>query len=722
MSRVPRTFRGIAGTSRGFSLLEMAVVLVILGLIAVAILAVIPRVTERMRLNTDENITKDASEAIYGFALKNHRLPCPDVNGDGLEGTGGTCASTDAVGAIPYRSLGLLGPVLDKARLPLRYGVYRNSGASADLVTLTNLYEPDIPGALTENPGTVSGCGALPAGTVQLSYKTDSSTTLTVTGSSGSFNVGDIVSGSTLDYNNVVNNTPVVPVGGVTNCPCGHTATACTQCTNFVAGERVYLQGNTSTQSPNATIDSVVNSGTRLILPFPTANPTYTTDSQGNTVLTSDGQFHVGDTVVGSETGVQATVTAFYFPGSAKINSIVTAGQTFDVTLTPPNIPSSGQDWSTAPPAPGFVSGQKLFSTPGGGTATYSSLQTSTATPFQVGETVNGSPSGASGTVQSDDGTTMTLTGVSGSFSAGDPTHTDSGGNADPISGDTITGATSGATGTVVSVSTDGRSEPTVTYGSITISDPNVTPSNQLNELDFCKALRNGFLSGPSTSEIHTVNDSNITINPAFLVVSGGVEDAVPGDVAFDGLNTISNPLDFNSPAMRRDANYDDVVNAAPFQVLDARLSCPRNLAAVNALAVSATVAQNIAISTFNNHENALSNIDATWAALKLAKANVAIQAFMVAESAAECLKAVNEAIDDFGVSTAWAAAGGCASAVAGVVNFAFAIDALTKAQDSYDFSCTDELSASAQRAEAQAAATTALSEALEADQKEGVK
>ncbi|MCG6872528.1 MAG: prepilin-type N-terminal cleavage/methylation domain-containing protein [Gammaproteobacteria bacterium] len=664
-ARGPRPFRG-------FSLIEMSVVLVILGLIALAAVALLPQLTDRMRLDTATGGLEDASEAIVGFAVENHRLPCPDIDGNGTEGAAGSCLATHEVGTIPYRSLGLHGPVVDQARLQLRYGVYRNAGANADLATLSNLFEPTLPGTLAITPGEVSFCGEVLADTIQIVYANGAENVLTVTPTSGNFAVGDYVSGSTLDYNNITPNTPTT----YPSCACGTVGLACAQCTDFVAGETIFLSGQTATDIPNAEIDSL--SGSRLILPFPV------------------GTFSVGNTIEGEDSGVTADVTAFYFPGTAKIESIITAGQVFTVSL----IPTASVFFSD--PNFGFLPGHLLFSS-GGDEATYVNLAQDQQSLFQIGETITGG--GASGTIDADTGTTLTVTGVSGTFSVGD----------------TIVGSTSGADADIVSITEDVFAEPDITYGSITIPDPNVTASGEMNELDFCKALRNGTLAADSAGDVHTLNTSSVVINPAYLVVSGGVEDAIPGDTAFDGLNEGIATVDFNSPALGRNATYDDLVRTTPMQRLDQRLSCPRKLGTVNAAAVSAMVAQNIAISSYNNNENALSAIQFAYAGLQLAIANVAIEAALTALAAAECAKGVTEAVLTKGGS-ALAAAAACVAAAGAVVNFAFAVDALNEATGSYNFACSDQLDAASELFAAETAAAAALALALEADQKGGTR
>jgi hypothetical protein len=51
----------------------------------------------------------DIMEALYGFALINGRLPCPDTDGDGISNptTSGTCTVATGDGWLPWQTLGL---------------------------------------------------------------------------------------------------------------------------------------------------------------------------------------------------------------------------------------------------------------------------------------------------------------------------------------------------------------------------------------------------------------------------------------------------------------------------------------------------------------------------------------------------------------------------------------------------------------------------------------
>ncbi|MBV1921582.1 MAG: type II secretion system GspH family protein [Pseudomonadales bacterium] len=130
----------------GFTLIELSVLIVVIGMLLLIAAQAIPLLSERQRLDTTDLTMDDVSQALVSFAAINARLPCPDVNNDGQEGTAGVCDPADDVGTIPYRELGFSDPVLDEAHLPIRYAVYRNSSETADLATLSNRFIPVLPG------------------------------------------------------------------------------------------------------------------------------------------------------------------------------------------------------------------------------------------------------------------------------------------------------------------------------------------------------------------------------------------------------------------------------------------------------------------------------------------------------------------------------------------------------------------------------------------------
>lgn len=90
----------------GFTLIEVAIVVGIVGLILGALLAPLSARYEAARLRQARGELSEAREALYGFALTYGRLPCPDSNGDGTEDAeGGGCLGEE--GNLPWTDLGV---------------------------------------------------------------------------------------------------------------------------------------------------------------------------------------------------------------------------------------------------------------------------------------------------------------------------------------------------------------------------------------------------------------------------------------------------------------------------------------------------------------------------------------------------------------------------------------------------------------------------------------
>lgn len=119
----------------GFSLIEMAVVMVIIGALLGGLLVSLSS-TQEINFRSDaENQIDEIIEALYGFAQANGRLPCPATAGsNGAEDPagGGTC--TEQYGFVPSATLGLSGAVntdglyTDPWLSPYRYNVTSANG------------------------------------------------------------------------------------------------------------------------------------------------------------------------------------------------------------------------------------------------------------------------------------------------------------------------------------------------------------------------------------------------------------------------------------------------------------------------------------------------------------------------------------------------------------------------------------------------------------------
>ena len=124
-------------SQRGFSLVEVSVVILIMGLLLGGLMMPLSMQRENARLREAAEKLASVQEAVQGFALVNGALPCPATPGsDGLASpSGGGC--TVQHGFVPATTLGLNGRrnddnlLLDAWGSPIRYSVTA-SDADAD--------------------------------------------------------------------------------------------------------------------------------------------------------------------------------------------------------------------------------------------------------------------------------------------------------------------------------------------------------------------------------------------------------------------------------------------------------------------------------------------------------------------------------------------------------------------------------------------------------------
>ncbi len=114
----------------GFSLIEMAVVLIILGFVLGALLMPLQAQRNQLFQSQTENTLDTAKKALLGFAQSRGRLPCPATAGsNGIEDptpVTGTC--TAPVGYLPAATIGIQptdgnGFAVDGWNNPIRYAV-----------------------------------------------------------------------------------------------------------------------------------------------------------------------------------------------------------------------------------------------------------------------------------------------------------------------------------------------------------------------------------------------------------------------------------------------------------------------------------------------------------------------------------------------------------------------------------------------------------------------
>lgn len=151
----------------GFTLVEMAMVLLIIGLLLGGLLPTISTQRELQRINETQKMLGEIREGLIGYALLNGRLPCPTTTSDPSNANYGqadpSCSAAPTTeGYIPWKSLGV--PEFDSWGNPRsastdpwighwRYRVDRNFASTTSPITFTTVFSAD---ALTikNNAGT----------------------------------------------------------------------------------------------------------------------------------------------------------------------------------------------------------------------------------------------------------------------------------------------------------------------------------------------------------------------------------------------------------------------------------------------------------------------------------------------------------------------------------------------------------------------------------------
>lgn len=163
---------------RGFSLVELAIVLAIVALLLGSLLPTISSQMEQQRRNETRKQMDEIKEALIGYAVINGALPCPTTTSDPANANYGIAdancsANAAADGYLPWKTLGVgetdaWGSKRSSAGSPWigywRYRVDRNfvttfnlsSGFPADKLSIVNnagsLITPATGGCLGSNP------------------------------------------------------------------------------------------------------------------------------------------------------------------------------------------------------------------------------------------------------------------------------------------------------------------------------------------------------------------------------------------------------------------------------------------------------------------------------------------------------------------------------------------------------------------------------------------
>ena len=93
--------------SHGFTLIELSIVMFIISLLLVGLLGPVATQVESQERQQTVDTMNDIMEALYGYAVINGYLPCPDTDGDGIADpvASGVCTTANGDGWLPWRTL-----------------------------------------------------------------------------------------------------------------------------------------------------------------------------------------------------------------------------------------------------------------------------------------------------------------------------------------------------------------------------------------------------------------------------------------------------------------------------------------------------------------------------------------------------------------------------------------------------------------------------------------
>jgi prepilin-type N-terminal cleavage/methylation domain-containing protein len=137
MDSMTHSISRISSHARGFTLAELAIVLVIVGLLLGGLMVPLSTQYDIRNINDTQKTLNEIRDALLGYAAANGRLPRPATSAvDGTEMTA-ACADPACTGFIPWATLGV--PKLDSWGKLIRYSVtpdYAND--SITLSTVAN--------------------------------------------------------------------------------------------------------------------------------------------------------------------------------------------------------------------------------------------------------------------------------------------------------------------------------------------------------------------------------------------------------------------------------------------------------------------------------------------------------------------------------------------------------------------------------------------------------
>lgn len=94
------------GLQTGFSLLEIAIALTIIGVLLYGVAGMLNKVDDFDTYQANQQYIEKVEDAYYTYIQVNRYLPCPDTDADGRENRSGTQCTAEE-GSVPYLDLGI---------------------------------------------------------------------------------------------------------------------------------------------------------------------------------------------------------------------------------------------------------------------------------------------------------------------------------------------------------------------------------------------------------------------------------------------------------------------------------------------------------------------------------------------------------------------------------------------------------------------------------------
>ena len=91
----------------GFTLVELAVVIAVVGFLLGTFLAPLSARIEAARVRETERMLGEIHDALIGYAMTRGALPCPDAVADGIDGAAPAACAGALAGVLPFQALGV---------------------------------------------------------------------------------------------------------------------------------------------------------------------------------------------------------------------------------------------------------------------------------------------------------------------------------------------------------------------------------------------------------------------------------------------------------------------------------------------------------------------------------------------------------------------------------------------------------------------------------------